>query len=352
MSKNDNTLYVEVWVQSAGLGHVTRQLNLVKTLQQHAPPQGFEFHFLCDTNPPIEKQITASGMTATILPPALDDAYETVRQRWQSRPPALFVLDTVDYDQHAKICELLRDERVLTCVITDDPLNRPIPSDVAVNAHTALTGAAPPMRDNTQYLLGKDYFILAPEFAEYHVREHAIRERCENGFAFFGGLDGNDFTLNFLHALDATSPIRWTCLIGPLYEKRAEAIAVATDNELPVEFFDSLASVAEVLYRADIAVIAAGNTLVEAAAVGAPCIALSQNEIQDENAKFFARTAMLPALGQRHQFSPSQLGKAITALAEQPEARRALSAQFKAQIDGLGGARVARVLLEKLGEPK
>lgn len=348
MSELGSPIQIEVWVQTAGLGHVTRELNFLKTLQQSETSHTFQFHFFCDENKAIQSQIAENGFSCTTLPNNLDNASQIVEERWRTDAPDIFILDTVDYDQNLSVKGLLENKQVLTCAVIDDPLNRIVDADIVLNPHPALSDSLPPVENKAQFLLGKDYFILAPEFAEYHARERFIDKECKNGFAFFGGLDGNDFTLDFLTAIEAGTTIRWKCLIGPLYEKRERALAVVREKQLPVEIVEAIPSVADALFQADIAVIAAGNTLVEAAAVGTPCMALSQNEIQDENAQYFVRTANLPALGMPQQFTTAQLNNAIADFAALPEKRRELSQRLKAQVDGLGGERVAQVLLARL----
>jgi spore coat polysaccharide biosynthesis predicted glycosyltransferase SpsG len=91
----------------------------------------------------------------------------------------------------------------------------------------------------------------------------------------------------------------------------------------------------EELLAADLVVSAAGQTALEAAAAGAPCVAVALVENQRANA------GALAAAGAAVVVEPASIPGALTALAADLEARAALVLRAQAAVDGYGALRIA-----------
>jgi spore coat polysaccharide biosynthesis predicted glycosyltransferase SpsG len=338
---------IHICVQTAGLGHITRAIGLAQWVRNDPLLGGARILFFVDSHRAIQHEVLAHGFELAVRPDDPDETAKFIQARWEQEHPDIFVLDSVDYDTRPSFDPLLNSPSVLSTVIFDDPTNRVALADIVLNVLPTLTGASIPRRDDTRYLLGKDYFILAPEFAEYNLRTHTFPEMARRGFAFFGGADGNNYSPIFLDAIARLDGMEWTLLLGPLYPNAAAIEAKVRARHLPVRITRHVTNMARSLFEADLCVLAAGNNLVEAAAVGAPTIALSQNEIQFENAGFFARRCGLIHLGYR-QFDAENIRAAICELASNCKRRQAMSEQLKLAIDGLGAARVLEVVAAQL----
>jgi spore coat polysaccharide biosynthesis predicted glycosyltransferase SpsG len=101
-------------------------------------------------------------------------------------------------------------------------------------------------------------------------------------------------------------------------------------------------SLRESLLEADLVVTAAGQTMLEALASGAPCIALPVVANQRAQLESLAETGGVRVV---EPDAPEALREAIARLADDPGARRALSVRGMEAIDGHGALRVARELL-------
>ena len=109
-----------------------------------------------------------------------------------------------------------------------------------------------------------------------------------------------------------------------------------------VEVLDAPGSLAEVFLKADIAVVGAGQTMLEAAAAGTPTVSVVLVDNQRRQAE---RLAALEAVVLA---DPRSLASKVMALSSDPEWRYRLSAHAQAAIDGQGARRVA-ALVEELG---
>ena len=115
------------------------------------------------------------------------------------------------------------------------------------------------------------------------------------------------------------------------------------DLEVPagVELIEPGEFMREALARADIAVCGAGQTMLEACALGTPCVAVALADNQAANARALERSAAVmlvdPTDGPR-------LRETLAALAADKESRAAMSRAGQEAVDGAGAARVAAAI--------
>lgn len=339
------TQRIDIWVESAGLGHVTRQINLFEHLR--ACGADLRARFIIDERPATAEALRRAGHDFVTRDANLELALEKLRDEWVQEPPGVFVMDSVDHDLSPKAKQLLTSENVTTVVFMDDPGDRDVECDIQVNALPARSEASQ-KTGSSRSLRGVEYLILPPEYAHARkARESRPVGKCERGFVFFGGADLENFTTVFLDAVARTPrSVEWTLLMGPAFEHSAMAERRARD--LSVSVSRHVDSMAEALLRSDIAVLAAGNTLSEAAATGTPAIALSQNPVQRENALFFTETCGVLDLGGPAADLASRLAVAIEQLAGDVKTRSEMSGRMLRTVDGLGGRRVADVILAEM----
>jgi UDP-2,4-diacetamido-2,4,6-trideoxy-beta-L-altropyranose hydrolase len=104
------------------------------------------------------------------------------------------------------------------------------------------------------------------------------------------------------------------------------------------EVFEAPDSLADLLLDADLAVVTAGQTMVEAAAAGTPTVAVVLVENQRRQAE------QLAELGAVELADSAYVSAVVAALATDFDRRRRLSAQAQQTIDGQGARRVAALV--------
>ena len=107
-----------------------------------------------------------------------------------------------------------------------------------------------------------------------------------------------------------------------------------------VEVAASPVSLAKLLVQSDLAVLAAGQTMLEAAAAGTPTVAVVLAENQRRQAATLAERGAV-VLADRFAVADE-----VSALADDPDRRRRLSAQAQVAVDGQGARRVAALVEE------
>jgi len=108
-----------------------------------------------------------------------------------------------------------------------------------------------------------------------------------------------------------------------------------------VEVVEDVPSLAAELARADLAVCAAGQTALEAAAAGTPAVVVALADNQRPNA-----AALAAAGAARVVEDAGAVADAVARLAADPAARAGLAAAGRHAVDGHGAFRVARAVLE------
>ncbi|MBA3657904.1 MAG: hypothetical protein H0W69_11195 [Gemmatimonadaceae bacterium] len=337
---------VDIWVESAGLGHVTRQVNLMAHLCER-DVMAMDVRFLIDDNPATRAVVEGAGHAHAIRDADDATAFQALFNEWKHSPPALFILDSVAMDKNPNASLALTHPAVTSVVFIDDPGDRDVECGLLVNALPSLDAPVQKLKAR-RALRGVEYLVLAREYSKGMTATRTFAS-CASGFAFFGGADLEDFTSVFLDALAAGAHVeRWSLLLGPSY-KHVDSVSERIDrDDLPVTVIRHVESMAEALRNADIAVLGSGNTLSEAAAVGTPAIVLSQNFVQAENAKFFATRSGIIDLGMLAPDSAPRLADAIASLSKDTRRREGMSEQMMKTVDGKGGKRIARLLAETL----
>lgn len=178
------------------------------------------------------------------------------------------------------------------------------------------------------WLCGLSYAALRPGFWGLPTRQ--LRERVERVLVTTGSgklaETGGEIASAVVRGLPEATV---TLVLGP------HALAEAPGG---VEVLDAPASLLEPLLESDLVVSAAGQSLLEAAASGTPCVGLPLVENQRRQA------GQLAGLGGITLVEPPTPGAAAAAcveLAGDVEARRGLSRAAQRAVDGYGALRVA-----------
>jgi spore coat polysaccharide biosynthesis predicted glycosyltransferase SpsG len=177
------------------------------------------------------------------------------------------------------------------------------------------------------HLTGLEYAALRPDFWGLPARE--IRVPVEQilvttGSGTFAGFAGHLAR----EVAEAVPDARITLVRGPH----------ATEEGPPeVQTLDAPDSLLEPLLEADLVVTTGGQTMLEAAATGAPCVALPVVENQRPQVQRLARTHAVLAVDPKGDDRIN----AIAQLARDQETRRLLSRNAQRAVDGYGAHRVA-----------
>ncbi len=324
-----------------GLGHLGRALALAAALEA----EGAWAAVAAPAAGPFRTRVEAAGRTAVTIDgwPAWDaPGLERLRAAAGATGAATLVIDS--YRASDDALERLRATG-LTLVAFDDLAATPSPCHVVVDP--APGAAERPHRSrhgDTRFLLGPAYAPLRPQF--WTRPERRLRERVAAVVVTLGGGEVPGVLAPLLAALDAApGDFVVDALVGPFADP-APAATAAGRCRRTVRVRHDPPDVCSLFLEADLAVTAAGLTLLELAWAGCPALATAVADNQRANLAGFAAGGAVRALPSPDAADfPARLAEALAALLGDAATRRAMSGAGQRLVDGRGARRVAAAAL-------
>lgn len=285
---------------AAGLGHISRCSSLAVALQQKG----------------VAIRALGLGLDASLRRYGI--FWEAVDEPNTESPDAI-VLDsyTVDDEFSARLAA----SAPLVAFADDD-------RDIAGAALTIRSGVR---SGRPNELAGLGYACLGPQF--WSIPVPTTRERVERVLVATGAADHIGAAPRLAHGLGARLPdCRIDVVRGP-YAPSADFSQNVQIVRAPDSLFEPLAS-------ADLVVTAGGQTMLEALAVGTPCVALLTAENQRRQASQLHDSGALTSVE-----TVEQAVSAAGMLADDFEARRTHSLIGRQAVDGIGAVRTAEVVM-------
>jgi UDP-2,4-diacetamido-2,4,6-trideoxy-beta-L-altropyranose hydrolase len=277
---------------------------------------------------------------AIIVPPGVDGAHAVAEAGAANKVDCL-VVD--HYGLDAMFESAARGKASIVLVI-DDLADRPHDCDLLVDPnpervaadYAGLTGGT------TRFLLGSQYALLRPEFADRHPAEaRPPRRRAERLLITLGGADPDNVSQRLLEALPhlGGAPLKTVLVVGPAnpHRETLAALAPAPSVEVAVDPPD----LAGLMLDTDIAITAGSTSFWELACLGVPALIVVIADNQRAVARAAENAGAALVLGESNHLDPRNLAAAIAALAADPDRRQRMSESGRNLVDGRGAARVA-----------
>jgi UDP-2,4-diacetamido-2,4,6-trideoxy-beta-L-altropyranose hydrolase len=212
--------------------------------------------------------------------------------------------------------------------LLDDPGAGRMSADLVVDPPTGSTW--PPT--GARRLAGFEHALLRRDIRAAGTQQ---TRRDEHVLLAMGGSDPEHLTPTLAHAL-TTAGATVTSVLGPAYRGlRPPGEVLADPSDWP-----------RALARAGLLVSRFGHTLLEAAHLGTPALALAMGERAMTDAMAFAAHGTAEAIELRDPSDATRVAERTLALCGEPQRLAAMSLRGRALVDGLGAARVAAALLE------
>jgi spore coat polysaccharide biosynthesis predicted glycosyltransferase SpsG len=193
----------------------------------------------------------------------------------------------------------------------------------------------------TRLLLGPRYALLREEFRRWAADTRPAPPRARRVVVTLGGSDPDNVSARVLDGLAAVpGPLEVLLLVGPANRHRSSLERAATACRHPVEIAAGVRDMAMRLAWADLAVSAAGSTVLELARVGTPQVLIVLADNQAPGAAAMARDGLAVNLGRHTSVDPDTIAAAVAALADDAERRQELSRRSRELVDGRGTDRV------------
>jgi UDP-2,4-diacetamido-2,4,6-trideoxy-beta-L-altropyranose hydrolase len=239
-----------------------------------------------------------------------------------------------------------------TLAVIDDMAHRThYPAAVIVNQNLHATPDLYAGKTDAQLCLGPSHALLRREFRA--SANHEIREEVAEILVLLGGADPKGYSRRVLEAVSAatdTAPHdpEILLLVGAANPARADLERRASLLPGRILVRHDVRDMAGLFGRVDLAVSAAGSTVLEMAALGVPMIIAAQNESEIGPAAALARYGAAIDAGPLDRLDPGYLEETVAALIADPDTRRRMSQRAQALVNGDGAARVAACIAAQL----
>lgn len=323
-----------------GTGHLYECLWLAQYLKARAL-------FCIRENVSAQTLVRQHGFSTLVLPAAGKRKGE--ERSWIKETLHSFMPHAVVTDILAIRARDLEQYSIATCpLIILNAIWHPIrPTARLPNAITHITTVFTPLKENKKFF-GPQYILLREGFR--HAKPISIAREVKNIFILFGGADPNNFTLKALRALhQIPGQFAVMIVVGRAFKFSDQVQRFLSTFSKPYHLYTDIQSdtkLIRVMEKSNLALVSGGYTLSELLRLGVPCIALSQNRIEDT--KIFANFPQdaFRYMGRGTNISVKQLAHTIQKLMADYPARKKLSQRAHGIVDGKGIQRVAKIITQ------
>jgi len=291
---------------------------------------------------PFAARATAAGATVRALraPPGSPADVEETRSHAARDRASWVVLDSYECDGAFQAAIVDSGHRVLA--LDDHGHAGRYRADLVLNQNAGADPALYADREPiTRLLLGPRFALLREEFRRWPAEGRTVPLRAGRVVVTLGGSDPDNVSARVLEGLAAVpGPLEALLLVGPANPHQGALQEAASACPHPVHIATGVHDMATRLAWADLAVSAAGSTVLELARVGTPQILIVLADNQAPGAAAMARDGLAVNLGRHTGVDADAIAAAVTALADDAERRQELSLRSRELVDGRGTERV------------
>lgn len=223
------------------------------------------------------------------------------------------------------------------------------PGAVVVNQNLHADAALYSGKTEARLCLGPTYGLLRREFRDAGTGLRAIPETVRRVLVLMGGADPKGYSALVLGAVaEAAAELAGEpeviLVVGAANPALHDLERQAALLPARVEIRHDVRDMADLLASVDLAVSAAGSTVLEMACLGVPMIVGAQNESETGPAAALARQGAAIDIGPLDRLDTAALARTVAAVARDPARRQVLAQNARERSDGRGADRVAALI--------
>ena len=329
-----------------GAGHVMRCLALAQAWQDAG---GEAVYVSASLGAKLEERLRSEKIDLVRIessPGSPEDARQTVEVA-KKRDVNWVVVD--GYHFGAEYQQAVKDADLRLLFIDDNGHVDHYYADIVLNQNIHATEDLYRNREPyTHLLLGTKYVLLRREFLKWRGWKREIPAVAKKILITMGGGDPENTTLKVIRALQQISMdgLETKVVIGwnsPHYDELKSTIL---ESKIPIELLRDIDDMSGLMTWADVAVLAGGSTVWETAFMGLPSIVIVLAPNQYPIAEKMGEINAVLNLGWYNKVSPDVITKSIEHLSVDADYRKRLMTQSRNLVDGEGGIRVVKALIE------
>ena len=320
-----------------GGGHVMRMLTLAEALKGMGAA------------PVLAAPRAAAGVIAAFAPEGLETRLLPTTEPGQLPASGLTEASAVVFDHFRLSTEhhgVLAGGR--PCAAVDDLADRPMGVDLIADPGPDRTPADYAALTDARLLLGPDYALVRPEFAERRLMSLALRERAKGSatsiLVSMGLTDVGGITRR---VVEAVGPVCGDAVLDVVVGPDVASLAWL-QAQAGLKVHAPARDMAALSVTADLAIGAGGSSSFERCVLGQPAVLLILADNQLPNARALERRGAAQVIDARQTGFEASLADAVQTLVEDARLRGQMARAAAAVCDGRGADRVARAVLSLL----
>jgi len=327
--------------EKVGMGHIVRCLALATELQER---YFCGVSFIIKGEGGIAEMIREKGFKVEVLPSRMSGEDEAKRIVDFSRDYGAnrIILDLKDEVSPEYIFKLRKTN--IPVISMDNNGEGAFFADVNIFpvAHFIPDNRWKKYRGKLYY--GPEYVILRREFRKDYP---PLDNKTPNILITMGGSDRENLTRKILQATLSIPDVRITVILGRFFTYYSEIRQMAA-RKGNIDVYRDVQNIAEFMLRADLAITYFGVTAYELAKMGVPAIVIAHSERDKINAERFSKYGTCISLGYFKEVNEKKIYSATRRLLGDKKLREKMSENGKKLLDGKGGERVARIIVDSV----
>ncbi len=352
-------LIITIGGHEIGMGHVMRCLSLANLLRSEKVAVSFCLKNGYDSEEclsTVSNKVKSEGFNVRYLEDKIDKILD------EEMPEVLFI----DFPHHVRRSEYGDNakKRGIVNVVFDDMLLNGETADVVINPSLVITKQ--PRVNSQSFYTGGEYTVINGSFlpppthpldgcpallCKEGKREADIRKCVKNILITMGGSDPTMQTEKIINSLLIThysELINIDVVIGMAYKEKTEVRSQKSE----VRIHHDVKNMAELMAKADMAFVAGGITLYEAASMGLPVIVIAQDKYQELAAMEFQKRGFGKYLGFFSDVTKDMISEGFKELINDYDRRKRMSDIGRGLVDGKGVYRVAEIIKTQVARCK
>jgi spore coat polysaccharide biosynthesis predicted glycosyltransferase SpsG len=311
-----------------GMGHVYRSLNLAKKLRKN----GCKITFLTQK---IQSKKIISQIFDCKLSQKLNN--NTTKNFLKKFSPDIIILDKLSETKKNlnflhEFCPIVGIDYIgKHKTLIDFGINILYPkSGISKNSYSSL-----------------DFAILNEKFQTHKKRK--ITQKIKSILVLQGGADTYCFTPKIIKAvLNLDGNFKISVVLGPSFKCWPKLNQVLKFSKKPVKIHHNVKNISSLMQKADLAVTAGGNTLLELACLGIPSLVVCGEKFEEETAELLEKRGFCINIGFGGQLKSSKIHYYLTKIITDYTLRKKMHKIGPKLVDGKGSLRIAKILQTKI----
>ena len=315
-----------------GMGHVYRSLTLGKELQRN----GHTITYL--TKEPFTKKIFSKTNNCKLFRKLSDTKTQLFLKNLS---PDIAILDKLNETK----TNILSLKKFCPIIAIDYTAKNKDLIDSGINILYPKSGILKNSYSNVNYA------ILNEKFQQ--VKKIKISKNVNSILILQGGADTHCFIPKILKAVsNLEGNFRIVVVLGPSFQCWKKLEQVIKQMKKPPKIYHDVKNMPLLMKKADLAITAAGNTLLELAHLGIPSLVICAEQFETETAKLLESKGFGKNMGFGRSVSTEKIYSQLISIMNNYQLRKKMNRIGATLVDGNGASRITKIVKCKIKKIK